>query len=56
MHEQNRHICTERDPWTKDKAAMCCHPDAVCTREGDHSEDYHCPHCGHDFTITLPDA
>lgn len=55
----DRFVCTQDDPWNKEKGKFACHPDAV--RVGDQedgyphgdTQKYRCPHCGLEFIVEL---
>lgn len=56
--DNSRYICTKDNPWTADKGRSQ-HPDAKlirCIDEycGDSQDEYHCPHCGLTFKVTVP--
>lgn len=57
---QERHTCTKEDPYRRDKhTGKVEHPDASYVRDrdwggGENTAEYHCPNCGLNFSVELP--
>lgn len=56
INPDGRFICTDADPWTKEKGERSAHPDAheIDNHLCDCCAKYKCPNCGLIFREELP--